>query len=41
MTIEEFHRQYPSPVRLEIIAAINGVNPGETLPAGTMAKRVQ
>lgn len=41
MTIEEFHRQYPSPVRFEIIAAINGVNPGATLPAGTMAKRVQ
>ncbi|HSE51820.1 MAG TPA: hypothetical protein VLB00_06505, partial [Gemmatimonadales bacterium] len=41
MTIEEFHRQYPSPVRLELIAAINGVNAGETLPAGTMAKRVQ
>jgi predicted Zn-dependent protease len=41
MTIEEFHRQYPSPVRLELIAAINGVNPGATMPAGTMAKRVQ
>jgi len=41
MTIEEFHRQYPSPVRIELIAAINGVSPGATLPAGTMAKRVQ
>ena len=41
MTIEEFHRQYPSPVRLELIAAINGVDAGETMPAGTMAKRVQ
>ncbi len=28
MTIEEFHRQYPSPVRLEVIAAINGVAAG-------------
>jgi len=41
MTIEEFYRQYPSVVRQELIAAINGVNAGETLPAGTMAKRVQ
>ena len=41
MTVDEFYRQYPSPVKLEIIAAINGVAPGETLPAGTMAKRVQ
>jgi len=41
MTIEEFYRQYPSPVRLEIIAAINGVEPGATLPAGFTAKRVQ
>jgi predicted Zn-dependent protease len=41
MTIEEFYRQYPSPVRLEIIAAINGVTAGQTMPAGYMAKRVQ
>ncbi len=41
MTIEEFYRQYPSVVKLELIAAINGVNAGETLPAGRMAKRVQ
>lgn len=41
MTIEEFYRQYPSAVRLEIVAAINGVPLGATLPAGTMAKRVQ
>jgi|KBSSwiStaDraftv2_1062776.scaffolds.fasta_scaffold04663_4 predicted Zn-dependent protease len=41
MTIEEFYRQYPSAVRIELIAAINGVNAGETLAAGTMAKRVQ
>ena len=31
----------PSVVRQELIAAINGVNAGETMPAGTMAKRVQ
>lgn len=41
MTIEEFNRQYPSAIKLELVAALNGVNPGETLPAGTMAKRVQ
>jgi predicted Zn-dependent protease len=41
MTVDEFYRQYPSTVRLELIAAINGVAPGETLPSGTMAKRVQ
>ncbi|HLB53716.1 MAG TPA: M48 family metalloprotease [Gemmatimonadales bacterium] len=41
MTIEEFHRQYPSPVRVEIIAAINGVSAGQTLPVGFTAKRVQ
>jgi predicted Zn-dependent protease len=41
MTIEEFYRQYPSPVRMEIIAAINGVEAGATLPAGMLAKRVQ
>jgi predicted Zn-dependent protease len=41
MTIEEFYRRYPSPVTLEVIAAINGVKAGQTLPAGTQAKRVQ
>jgi len=41
MTIEEFQRQYPSPVKLEVIAALNGVEPGGTLRAGTMVKRVQ
>jgi predicted Zn-dependent protease len=41
MTIEEFYRRYPSTEKLEVIAAINGVAPGATLPAGTVAKRVQ
>lgn len=41
MTIEEFNRQYPSTVSLDLVAAINGVSAGATLPAGTMAKRVQ
>ena len=41
MTIDEFQRQYPSPIRLELLAAINGVEPGATLPAGMTVKRVQ
>jgi len=41
MTIEEFYRRYPSTEKLETIAAINGVSAGATLPAGTLAKRVQ
>jgi len=41
MTIEEFYRRYPSTEKFEVIAAINGVSPGATLPAGTTAKRVQ
>lgn len=41
MTVEEFYRQYPSAVRLEVITVLNGVSAGATLPAGTMAKRVQ
>jgi predicted Zn-dependent protease len=41
MTIGEFNRQYPSAVKPEVIAALNGVEPGGTLKAGTWAKRVQ
>jgi predicted Zn-dependent protease len=41
MTIEEFYRQYPSAVKLDLIAAINGVEAGGTLKAGTWAKRVE
>lgn len=41
MSVTEFYRQYPSSVKVEIIAAINGVDAGATLPAGTWAKRVQ
>jgi predicted Zn-dependent protease len=41
MTIEEFHRTYPSPVSLAVITAINGVSAGATLPAGFTAKRVR
>jgi len=41
MTIEEFNRQYPSSVSFDIIATINGVTAGQTLPAGYQAKRVE
>jgi predicted Zn-dependent protease len=41
MTLEEFNRRYPSTVSLRIIAALNGVEQGGTLNAGTVAKRVQ
>jgi len=41
MTIEEFYRQYPSTVSLQVITVLNGVAAGATLPAGTLAKRVQ
>ncbi len=41
MTVTEFYRQYPSVVKVELIAAINGLDPNGTLPTGTWAKRVQ
>jgi hypothetical protein len=41
MTVEDFYRQYPSAVKLEVVQAINGIAAGGTMPAGTMAKRVQ
>jgi len=41
MTLQEFDKQYPSAVKMEILALINHVQPGERLPAGTLVKRVQ
>ncbi len=41
MTIEEFNRQYPSAVSADVIAVINGVTAGQTMPAGYQAKRVE
>jgi len=41
MTVEDFYRLYPSAAKLEVIQAINGVAAGQTMAAGTMAKRVQ
>ena len=41
MTIEEFQRRYPSDIPVKRLAILNHVRPGETLPAGTYAKRVR
>lgn len=40
MTIEEFARSHPSPVSVERLALLNGVEPGERLEAGRLVKRV-
>ena len=40
MNLEEFNRLYPSAVKIEVIGAINAIEPGATIPAGTMMKRV-
>lgn len=41
MTIEEFHQRYPSPIPLPAVIALNGLEPGDRLPAGSLAKRVE
>jgi predicted Zn-dependent protease len=40
MTLEEFHRRYPSEVPIETIGTINHLESGETIPSGTLVKRV-
>ncbi len=40
MTVKEFQQRYPSTVPEEELALINGVEAGDTLPAGTTVKRV-
>lgn len=40
MTLEDFDRQYPSSIEMPLLALINHVQPGETLAAGTLVKRV-
>ncbi|WP_164015538.1 M48 family metalloprotease [Pyxidicoccus trucidator] len=40
MTVREFHQRYPSTIPLEEVALINGVQPGDSLPAGHTVKRV-
>ncbi|HEV8197913.1 MAG TPA: M48 family metalloprotease [Gemmatimonadales bacterium] len=41
LSVTEFNRQYPSTAKIEVVAAINGLDPTETLPAGSWAKRIQ
>jgi predicted Zn-dependent protease len=40
MTLEQFYQRHPSAVPIEVIGTINRVQPGETIPAGTLVKRV-
>jgi predicted Zn-dependent protease len=40
MTVRQFHERYPSTIPVEELALINGVQPGDTLPAGHTVKRV-
>ncbi|MEX0935749.1 MAG: M48 family metalloprotease [Gemmatimonadota bacterium] len=40
MTLEEFDRRYPSVVSMEALSAINQVDRSETIPGGTLVKRV-
>jgi predicted Zn-dependent protease len=40
MTLAQFYAQYPSTVPVEQIALINGIAASETIPSGTMVKRV-
>ncbi|MBI3983554.1 MAG: M48 family metalloprotease [Gemmatimonadetes bacterium] len=40
MTLEEFHRRYPSQVALDVVARINQVRPPDRLAAGQLVKRV-
>lgn len=40
MTLEQFNARSPSTLPLEELATLNGLTPGETLPAGRTVKRV-
>lgn len=40
MTLETFQSRYPSSVSIETLATINQISPGETIPSGTLVKRV-
>jgi hypothetical protein len=40
MTIPEFDRAYPSSIPAAQLALINGLEPGATIPSGTLMKRV-
>jgi predicted Zn-dependent protease len=40
MTLQEFHRQYPSQVSLDVVARLNQLRPADRLAAGQLVKRV-
>jgi predicted Zn-dependent protease len=40
MTLEAFHQRFPSTVPVETVGLINRVQPGQTIPSGTLMKRV-
>ncbi|MFP2932364.1 M48 family metalloprotease [Pyxidicoccus sp. 3LG] len=40
MTVQQLQERYPSTIPVEELALINGVRPGDTLPAGRTVKRV-
>lgn len=40
MTLTQFNASYPSAIPIEKLALINGVDPGTSLPAGRLVKRV-
>lgn len=40
MTLEAFHQRFPSTVPMETVGLINRVSPGQTIPSGTLMKRV-
>jgi len=40
MTVRQFYRRYPSKVPVETVALLNGVTVDETVPRGTVVKRV-
>jgi predicted Zn-dependent protease len=40
MTIEDFHREFPSSIPLELLLVVNNLQPGARLLPGTLLKRV-
>jgi predicted Zn-dependent protease len=40
MNLEQFNQRYPSPITVETLAIMNQIDPGATLPSGTLVKRV-
>ncbi len=40
MNLDQFNRKFPSTITLDALSGLNGVEPNETLPKGTLVKRV-